>query len=79
MAAIGDAEGTVAIMKLCPPLYETTPKEKETMFTIFEREQRREKNLENAKRDAAKAKAAAKKDEGGKKGQTAEQKAQEKE
>jgi dynein intermediate chain 2, axonemal len=32
MAAIGDAEGTVSIMKLCPPLYETTPKEKETMF-----------------------------------------------
>ena len=47
MAAIGDAEGTVAIMKLCPPLYETTPKEKETMFQIFEREMRREKNLEN--------------------------------
>lgn len=46
MAAIGDAEGTVAIMKLCPPLYETSSKEKETMQTIFEREQRREKNLE---------------------------------
>ena len=78
MAAIGDAEGTVAIMKLCPPLYETTPKEKETMFTIFEREMRREKNLENQKKDAMKAaKGAA---EGGKgKGSTAEQKAAERE
>jgi dynein intermediate chain 2 len=31
MAAIGDAEGTVSIMKLCTPLYETTPREKEVM------------------------------------------------
>jgi len=54
MAAIGDAEGTVAIMKLCPPLYETTSKEKETMFVIFEREMRREKNLENSKKEQAK-------------------------
>jgi len=78
MAAIGDAEGTVAIMKLCPPLYETTIKEKETMFQIFEREMRREKNLENQKKDAAKAAKGA--GEAGKgKGSTAEQKAVEKE
>lgn len=57
MAAIGDAEGTVAIMKLCPPLYETTAKEKESMGLIFDREMRREKMLENTKRDANKAKA----------------------
>lgn len=44
-AAIGDAEGTVSIMQLCKPLYETTPREKEVMQTIFEREARREKNL----------------------------------
>ena len=50
MAAIGDAEGTVSIMQLCPPLFETTPKEKEVMQTIFEREFRREKNLEVAKK-----------------------------
>jgi hypothetical protein len=31
MAAIGDAEGTVSIMQLCKPLYETTLKEKEVM------------------------------------------------
>jgi len=50
MAAIGDAEGTVYIMQLCKPLYETTLKEKEVMQTIFEREARREKNLEIAKK-----------------------------
>jgi len=31
MAAIGDAEGTVSIMKLSAPLHETTPREKEVM------------------------------------------------
>jgi dynein intermediate chain 2, axonemal len=31
LAAIGDAEGTVSIMKLCPALTETTNKEKESM------------------------------------------------
>ena len=46
MAAIGDAEGTISIMNLCKPLYDTTSKEKEIMQTIFERETRREKNLE---------------------------------
>ena len=45
MAAIGDSEGTVTIMQLCPALYETTNKEKEVMGTIFDREFRREKNL----------------------------------
>ena len=45
MAAIGDAEGTVSIMQLCKPLFETTAKEKEVMQHIFEREARREKNL----------------------------------
>ena len=46
MAAIGDAEGTVSIMQLSRPLIETSSKEKEVMQTIFEREFRREKNLE---------------------------------
>jgi len=54
LAAIGDAEGTVSIMKLCPPLVDTTNKEKEVMQNIFEREFRREKNLEIQKKDAAK-------------------------
>ena len=58
MAAIGDAEGTVSIMQLCKPLYETTPKEKETMQHIFEREFRREKSLEIAKKQATDVKPA---------------------
>ena len=47
MSAIGDAEGTVSIMKLSPPLYETAPnnKEKDDMAIVFDREQRREKLL----------------------------------
>ena len=54
MAAIGDADGTVSMMSLCRPLYDQTlqPKEKEIMATIFDREFRREKNLELAKRQA---------------------------
>jgi len=52
MTAVGDADGTVHMMSLCRTLYDQTlqPKEKEIMLTIFEREARREKNLENAKR-----------------------------
>jgi dynein intermediate chain 2 len=62
MAAIGDAEGTVSIMQLCKPLYETTLKEKEVMQTIFEREFRREKNLEIMKKLANDAKPTAAKE-----------------
>ena len=50
MAAIGDSEGTVSIMQLCKALYETTVKEKEVMGHIFEREFRREKNLQTQKK-----------------------------
>lgn len=46
MTAIGDAEGTISIMSLCKPLWEYAGKEKEVMQQIFEREARREKNLE---------------------------------
>lgn len=52
MIAVGDAEGTVSLMKLCKPLYETTAKEKETMNQIFDREFRREKSLEIANKKA---------------------------
>mmetsp|Transcript_113667 Transcript_113667/g.157281 ORF Transcript_113667/g.157281 Transcript_113667/m.157281 type:complete len:80 (-) Transcript_113667:533-772(-) len=48
MAAVGDAEGTVHMISLCRTLYDATlnPKEKELMMTIFDREYRREKQLE---------------------------------
>lgn len=55
MAAIGDAEGTVFIMQLCKPLVDTTMKEKEVMQQVFEREARREKNLDIAKKLASDA------------------------
>ena len=58
LVAIGDAEGTIAIMQLCKSLYETTAKEKEVMGQIFDREFRREKTLEITKKlanDALKA------------------------
>ena len=60
MAAIGDAEGTVSIMKLSPPLFETAPnnKEKDAMAVVFDREFRREKLLWV---DAKKAREAAEK------------------
>jgi dynein intermediate chain 2 len=61
MAAIGDAEGTISIMNLCKPLYDTTIKEKEVMQSIFDREYRREKQLENQRRLESQAKAPAKK------------------
>lgn len=55
MVAIGDAEGTVSIMQLCKALYETAPREKEEMVKIFEREFRREKTLDIAKKMAFEA------------------------
>lgn len=56
MAAIGDSEGTTHIIGLCPALYDHTlqPKENEIMATIFDREFRREKTLDVAKRLAEK-------------------------
>lgn len=56
MCAIGDAEGTTSILSLCPALYDHTlqPKEREIMLTIFDREFRREKTLDIAKRLADK-------------------------
>jgi hypothetical protein len=52
MASIGDSDGTVHMMQLCRALYDNTlqPKEKEIMQTIFDREFRREKQLEVNKR-----------------------------
>lgn len=52
MAAIGDSDGTVHMLSMCRSLYDATlnSKEKEIMGTIFERETRREKNLDNNKR-----------------------------
>lgn len=52
MTAIGDSEGSITLMQLCPSLYEPQPNEKEEMVKIFDREAAREKNLEMARRQA---------------------------
>jgi dynein intermediate chain 2 len=51
-AAVGDSEGSVTLMTLCPSLYESQPSEKDEMIKIFDREAAREKNLELAKKQA---------------------------
>jgi dynein intermediate chain 2 len=48
--AIGDSEGTVTMMQLCESLYQGNKTEKDVMNQIFEREAKREKNLEVAKK-----------------------------
>lgn len=40
-AAVGDAEGTITLLKLSSNLYETQPREKETILEIFEREKKK--------------------------------------
>ena len=56
MAAIGDSDGTVSMMSMCRTLYDHTlnPREKEIMGSVFERETKREKQLDTAKRQAEK-------------------------
>ena len=65
MAAIGDSDGTVHMMSLCKTLWVQSNKEKEAMGMIFEREFRREKNLEVAKKQAELKKPQAVKSKGG--------------
>lgn len=59
-AAIGDSEGSITLMSLCPSLYDVQPNEKEEMVKIFDREAAREKNLELAKKQADSSKKPAK-------------------
>lgn len=56
LAAIGDSDGTVSLLNLSKALAEAIPNEKEAMTSIFDREFRREKNLDNAKRNVGKEK-----------------------
>jgi hypothetical protein len=60
-AAVGDAEGTITLLKLSSNLYEPQPKEKETILEIFEREKKKaeilkKQRLENEVRKAILAK-----------------------
>lgn len=46
LVAVGDQDGTVTLLELCDSLYIPQPKEKEIINEMFERELRKEKNLE---------------------------------
>ena len=52
--AVGDVNGTVCLLDVCDSLAQMQPNEKQAMNGMFEREQRREKNLELRARDMAK-------------------------
>ena len=58
MAAVGDADGNVNMISLCRSLHDASlnTKEKEIMGAVFERETRREKSLDVAKRLGEKVK-----------------------
>ena len=43
-------QGTVTLLELCDSLYIPQPKEKEIINEMFEREMRKEKNLEQIKK-----------------------------
>jgi len=53
LLACGDSNGTVTLLELCDELYQTTLQEKIAMGVIFDREMRREKNLDTIKKLAA--------------------------
>lgn len=50
-AAVGDVNGTVSLLELCDSLATPQPKEKASINAMFERETRREKNLEVRERE----------------------------
>eukprot|EP00921_Rhytidocystis_pertsovi_P005906 GHVQ01010093.1.p1 GENE.GHVQ01010093.1~~GHVQ01010093.1.p1 ORF type:complete len:180 (-),score=19.32 GHVQ01010093.1:191-730(-) len=52
LCAVGDTEGTVTILRLCDELYVPHPTEKNAIGQMFDRETRREKNLEQWKRQS---------------------------
>jgi len=61
LMAVGDADGTITLMQLCDSLVNMAPNEKNLIGQMFDRETKREKNLEAIK----KAGGAQKKHEGG--------------
>mmetsp|Transcript_45161 Transcript_45161/g.144663 ORF Transcript_45161/g.144663 Transcript_45161/m.144663 type:complete len:571 (-) Transcript_45161:80-1792(-) len=63
LAAVGDADGTITLMQLCDGLTKMAPNEKNLLGSMFDREFKREKNLEAIKKLAGNKKEDA---EGGK-------------
>mmetsp|Transcript_6067 Transcript_6067/g.17314 ORF Transcript_6067/g.17314 Transcript_6067/m.17314 type:complete len:452 (-) Transcript_6067:118-1473(-) len=52
LVAVGDTDGAVTLLELCEPLVVPTSAEKTVIQQMFDRESRREKNLETAKKQA---------------------------
>jgi len=50
MMAVGDAEGTITLMQLCDGLVHMMPNEKNLIAQMFDRETKRERNLEQIKK-----------------------------
>merc|ERR1719220_2733201 len=52
LLAVGDSEGVISLMELCDGLVQPGPNEKNLIGQMFERETKREKNLEQIKKMA---------------------------
>jgi dynein intermediate chain 2 len=55
LAAVGDSEGVVTLLRLCDALAQPGPNEKNVVGQILERETKREKNLEAIKKQGGKS------------------------
>lgn len=58
LIAVGDVNGTVSLLEVCDSLAISQPNEKSAIGAMFERETKREKNLEARAREVKRAKAA---------------------
>mmetsp|Transcript_112161 Transcript_112161/g.250614 ORF Transcript_112161/g.250614 Transcript_112161/m.250614 type:complete len:177 (+) Transcript_112161:2-532(+) len=56
MMAVGDAEGTITLMQLCDGLVHMMPNEKNLIAQMFDRETKRERNLEQIKKQGGTSK-----------------------
>lgn len=57
LCAVGDADGVITLLQFCPGLVNPGPNEKNIIGQMFDRETKREKNLELIKRQAGQGKA----------------------
>lgn len=51
LMAVGDVQGTVSLLEVCESLADQQPSEKQSINAMFERETKREKNLESRERE----------------------------
>merc|ERR1712146_827214 len=58
LMAVGDVNGTVSLLEVCESLAASQPNEKQAISGMFEREMKREKNLEAREREMRRKKKA---------------------